>query len=81
MYAALYNGSVLENLKIVDVSGNGTAGSEIVCNVNLPFETIAENHHVRIMLWDGDNSMRPLVDPYDTNIIIQIMCTVIQFRR
>ncbi len=70
LYAALYNGSVLENLKIVDVPGNGTAGSEIVCDVNLPFETITENHHVRIMLWDGDNSMRPLVDPYDTNIII-----------
>lgn len=69
LYAALYNGSVLENLKIVDVPGNGTAGSEIVCDVNLPFETITENHHVRIMLWDGDNSMRPLVDPYDTNII------------
>ena len=69
LYAALYNGSVLENLKLVDVQGNGTAGSEIVCNVNLPFETVTENHHVRIMLWDGDNNMHPLVDPYDTNII------------
>lgn len=69
LYAALYNGSVLENLKIVDVSGSGSANSEIVCNVNLPFETITENHHVKTMLWDGDNSMRPLVDPYDTNII------------
>ncbi len=69
LYAALYNGSVLENLKLVDVQGNGTAGSEIVCNVNLPFETVNENHHVRIMLWDGENDMRPLVDPYDTNIV------------
>lgn len=69
LYAALYNGSVLENLKLVDVQGNGTAGSEIVCNVNLPFETVTENHHVRIMLWNDDNNMRPLVDPYDTNII------------
>lgn len=69
LYAALYNGSVLENLKLVDVQGNGTAGSEIVCNVNLPFETVTKNHHVRIMLWDDDNNMRPLVDPYDTNII------------
>ena len=69
MFVALYNGGVMENMQMVDVVGTGGENSEIVCNVNMTLGTITDNHYIKIMVWDGFNSMRPLVDAYNTSII------------
>lgn len=69
VFAALYDDGRLENMKVVDVSGIGAAETEIECDINLLFGTITENHYVKIMVWDGLNTLRPLVTPYDTSIV------------
>lgn len=69
VFAALYNNSNMETMKIVDVTGTQSLGEEIVCDVNLLFGEITENHYVKIMVWEGTNSLRPLVEPYDTSIV------------
>lgn len=69
VFAALYDDGRLENMKVVDVSGGEAAETEIECDINLLFGTITENHYVKIMVWDGLDTLRPLMAPYDTSIV------------
>lgn len=70
LYAALYDeDGKLENLKSVNIDGKELSGTELNCNVDLPFGNIDEKHYVKIMLWEGNDSMHPLVDAYDTRIV------------
>lgn len=69
VFAALYDNGKLENMKTVEISGTESENTEIMCDINLLFGTITESHYVKIMVWEGYSTLKPLVDAYDTSIV------------
>lgn len=62
VFAALYDNGKLENMKTVEISGTESENTEIMCDINLLFGTITESHYVKIMVWEGYSTLKPLVD-------------------
>lgn len=67
--AALYEDGKLINIKMIDAVGCGIEENAVEYMLNMPLTNITENIQLKIMIWDGMDTLRPLGASYNTSIV------------